>query len=128
MKDRAVGAILIVDDGVLTGLCSERDILRRVVAGGADPRTTRIGDVATYPVVTVAPETPIKHCVELFRRNGFRHLPVVDGKKPVGIIGLRDLLTHVSDILERIVDNEAYRQAVSSGGDPYDHFGGSYAR
>ena len=128
MNDHAVGAVLIVDDGVLTGIFSERDMVRRVVASGADPRTVRVGEVATRPVVTVAPKTPIKQCVELFRQNGFRHLPVLEGKKPVGIVGLRDLLTHVSDILEKIVDNEAYRQAVSSGGDPYDHFGGSFAR
>lgn len=128
MRDHAVGAVLIVDDGVLTGLFSERDMVRRIVACEADPRIVRVGEVATSPVVTVTPETHVKQCVELFRRNGFRHLPVLEGKKPVGIVGLRDLLTHVTDILERLVDNDAYRQAVSSGGDPYDHFGGSYAR
>lgn len=127
MRENGVGAVLVVEGGELAGIFSERDLVCRVVAEGADPRVVTVGQVATTPVVTVTSDTHVTQCVELFRREGFRHLPVVDHGKPVGLIGLRDLLLHVADVLERIVDSDAYRQAVAQGTDPYDRFGGGYA-
>lgn len=127
MTENGVGALLVVDDGKLTGLFSERDLLCRVVARGRDPRAVHVGDVATVEVVTLAPDMPASECLAAFKRQKVRHLPVVENGRPIGVVGLRDLLTYMSDVIERAIDSEAYRRALAGGADPYDHVGGSYA-
>ncbi len=127
MTDNGVGALLVVDDGKLTGVFSERDLLCRVVARGRDPRVVHVGEVATPDVVFLGPDMDASECLSAFKRQKVRHLPVVEHGKPIGVVGLRDLLTYMSDVIERALDSEAYRRALVEGRDPYDHVGGSYA-
>lgn len=92
MTERKIGALLIVDDGSVEGILSERDILNRVVAGGLDPTATAVNAVMTHPVITVSPTTKAVDALRMMQENGFRHLPVCEGATPMGMVSLRDFL------------------------------------
>ncbi len=126
MRDNGVGAVLVVRLGELKGLFTERDLVTRVVAAGLDPAKTTVGQVATADPVAVERDTHLRHCVELLNDRHIRHLPVLVDETPVGILSARDLLGFVVEKLERLVDDQRYREELEAGVDPYDHIGGSY--
>jgi CBS domain-containing protein len=122
-----VGAVLVIRDGKLEGLFSERDLLVRVVAENRAPAAVKVGEVATAPVLTVNVDQPVKEMLRLFREKRFRHLPVLEGGKPVGILSTRDLLERSVETLEQFIERKAYGGGLEDGTDPYDHFGGAYS-
>ena len=128
MAATQVGAVLVLAGDSLAGVFSERDLAVRVIAEGRDPAATRVGDVATTDVVSVGPDDGIRAALEKFRSGRFRHLPVVAGEKPVGILSTRDLLVAALDRLEKFIEQAGYDRETAAGGDPYDHFGGSYGK
>jgi CBS domain-containing protein len=128
MRDSAVGAALIVDDGKLRALFTERDLLTRVVGDGRDPATTPVLTVSTEQVVSVSKSTPIRACADALKERKARHLPVVEDGKPVGIVSARDFFELLADRLEGLVDQLRYEEQLAQGEDPYDHLGGSYGR
>ena len=89
-----IGAVPVLRDGLLTGIFSERDLMSRVVAEGRDPRTTRVEEVMTEDPLTVIPTESVENCMLLMRRHGFRHLPICEGKRLLGVVSLRDILLH----------------------------------
>ena len=105
-----------------------RDLLTRVIAEGKDPASTAVGTVATRPVASVALDAPLRKCAEILRDRGVRHLPVVDGEKPVGILSARDFFDAVAGGLERVIEHARYDEALRENADPYDHLGGGYGR
>jgi len=116
MVERNIGAVPVLRDGVLVGIFSERDLMKRVVAEGRDPRTTLVEAVMTKDPLTVGPEEDVETCLHLMRRHGFRHLLVCEGHQLRGIVSLRDILLH--DLSEK--DHEvrmmrAYIQASPEG-------------
>jgi signal-transduction protein with cAMP-binding, CBS, and nucleotidyltransferase domain len=93
MKKKSVGAVMVVkDNGCLTGVFTERDAVFRVLAEGRDPKTTRLSDVMTPEPQTIAPEKPFGHALLMMYESGFRHVPVVEDGKPVGMVSARDAL------------------------------------
>ena len=90
MVDRNVGAVLVLSDGRLAGILTERDVLRAVARGLSD--TTSVADCMTAHPETVAPDETTEHAAVLMLHGGFRHLPVVDGDDLVGVISIRDLV------------------------------------
>ena len=94
MVDRNIGAVPVLHDGVLVGIFSERDLMKRVVVEERNSRTTRVSEVMTEDPLTVSPDESLENCMLLMRRHGFRHLPVCEGKQLRGIISLRDILLH----------------------------------
>ncbi len=128
MSSNKVGAVLVVKDGDLWGLFSERDLLTRVVGQQRDPKTTDVGDVATRDVVTIDADVPLRTVLQVFKENKFRHLPVLRGGKPVGILSTRDFLDFLVQSCERCIDDTTYNRRLAEGIDPYDHPGGSYDR
>ncbi len=126
MKDNGVGAVLVLDDGALVGLFSERDLLVRVVVAGLDPQATKVIDVATAAPTAVEVDTPVKDCARIFREGGFRHLPVLENGKPAGILSSRDFTDYVVNGLERFIDQRKYEDQLADGADPYDHIGGGW--
>jgi len=97
MVEHNIGAVPVLQDGQLTGIFSERDLMIRVVVGGYDPARTLVGQVMTDDPLTVAPNDPLETCMTLMRRHGFRHLPVCAGRELKGVISLRDILLHNLD-------------------------------
>jgi CBS domain-containing protein len=92
MAAKNVGAILVVEDDRLVGIFTERDVVFRVVAQGLDAKATRLADVMTRAPHTVDPDTPFGYALVVMQEKGFRHLPVVQDGKPVGIISSRSAM------------------------------------
>lgn len=92
MRANDIGDVVVVDDnGQLSGILTDRDIVVRVVAEGRDPRATRIGDIASRDLTAVSPDDPVDRAVQLMRDKAIRRLPAVDKGKPVGIVSIGDL-------------------------------------
>ena len=92
MKERRVGAVLVISEGRLAGIFTERDALFRVIAEGRDPGGTRLADVMSANPRTIAPDRPFGHALHMMHEGGFRHVPVVEEGRPVGVVSARDAL------------------------------------
>jgi CBS domain-containing protein len=92
MASARVGAVMVVDSEKLVGIFTERDAVFRVIAPGLEPRTTSLGDVMTPSPLTVDPERSFGFALQLMHEHGFRHVPVVENDRPVGIVSARDAL------------------------------------
>ena len=102
MKKTGKGALLVVDGGRLTGIFTERDALFRVIAAQRDPAATTLADVMTSHPQTIHPDEPFLHAMRVMHKGGFRHLPVVEHGRPLGVVSARDALD--DDIYELRVD------------------------
>jgi CBS domain-containing protein len=94
MVERNIGAVPVIHSGKLVGIFTERDLMRRVVAEGRDPRATCMAEVMTDDPLAVGTGEDLETCLTLMRRHGFRHLPVCHEGQLVGIVSLRDILLH----------------------------------
>ncbi|MFZ0318960.1 MAG: CBS domain-containing protein [Candidatus Sulfotelmatobacter sp.] len=94
MVERNIGAVPVLHNGKLVGIFSERDLMKRVVAEGIDPRSTCLAEVMTDDPLSVSMNEELENCMALMRRHNFRHLPVCDEGNLVGIVSLRDILLH----------------------------------
>jgi CBS domain-containing protein len=95
MDARGVGAALVMNGERLSGILTERDVLRAVATGGVEG--TKVGAWMTHDPDTVGPDERPGHAAAIMIHGGFRHLPVLDGDTPVGIISIRDLMRLVID-------------------------------
>jgi CBS domain-containing protein len=107
MRKNKVGAVLVVNDGRLVGIFTERDAVYRVMAAGRDPRSTRLAEVMTPDPKTVAPDESFGYALLLMHENGFRHAPVVEAGRPVGVVSARHALD--PDLEEFAVEAERRR-------------------
>jgi CBS domain-containing protein len=106
MADKNAGAVLVIDHDRLVGICTERDIVFRVVARGLDPAATRVADVMTPDPHVVAPDKPFGYALLVMHERGFRHMPVVQDGKVIGMVSARsamdpDLEDFVSEAARR---------------------------
>ena len=109
MTERNIGAVPVLRDGELVGIFSERDVMNRVVTGLRSPGLTRVEEVMTPRPRIVAPTEPVENCMFAMREHGFRHLPVVEAGKLLGLISLRDiLLRDLSEKDEEVRHMRAY--------------------
>ena len=92
MKRHKVGAAMVVRDGRLVGIFTERDALFRVIAPGLDPRAVPLSRVMTPDPMTITADKRFAHALHMMYENDFRHVPVVDNGRPVGIVSARDAL------------------------------------
>jgi CBS domain-containing protein len=92
MKERGKGALLVLDGSKLVGIFTERDALYRVIAAARDPATTSVGDVMTPQPQSIHPDEPFLHALRVMHQGGFRHLPVVEHGRPLGVVSSRDAL------------------------------------
>ena len=92
MKQHNIGAVLVVDGARLCGIFTERDALFRVVAEGRDPGGTNVGQVMTPQPQTIHPDKPFLHALRMMHKGRFRHLPVVEDDRPLGMVSSRDAL------------------------------------
>ena len=92
MAGKNVGAVMVVENECLVGIFTERDVVFRVVAQGRDANTTLLTEVMTAQPKTLDPGKSYGHALLLMHENGFRHVPVVEGGHPVGIISSRNAM------------------------------------
>jgi CBS domain-containing protein len=92
MANERVGALLVVESGRLIGIFTERDALFRVLARGLDPDRIPIAEVMTGNLMTIPPDRPLGHALHIMFEGGFRHVPVVEDGRAVGIVSARDAL------------------------------------
>jgi CBS domain-containing protein len=92
MLEQHCSAALVTEHGVLTGIFTERDATFRVLAAGLDPDTTPVGEVMTHRPQTLTEDKPFAHALHLMYEGGFRHVPVVDDGRPLGVVSSRDAL------------------------------------
>ena len=94
MADARIGALLVLSDGKLIGILTERDVLNRVVACGKDPGSTKVSEVMTREVAVCGSDTTYEECLAQMKKIGCRHMPIVEGDHLLGVISIRDLLYH----------------------------------
>ena len=109
MTERKIGAIMVVEGGRLVGIFSERDVLGRVVARSLDPDKTTLRETMTPNPLTVRPDDPPASALEMMAQRGFRHLPVVDGERIVGMVSIRDLYAAIKvELEEEVHERESF--------------------
>ena len=92
MQQDDIGAVLVKDNGSVSGILTDRDIVVRAIAEGRDPSSTKVGDVATRDVKTLTPDSSVEDAIRIVREQNVRRIPVVDDSgNPAGIVSIGDL-------------------------------------
>lgn len=124
MVKHDVGTVVVVFDNKLQGIFSERDVVKRVLAAGRDPKTTTLSEVQTSGPYTVTERSQIRDCALLIKEHGIRHVPVVDENgKPVGMISSRDFLQYIVDELESLIEKANRELRHEELTDPFSFVG-----
>lgn len=92
LDKHSIGSLLVMKDDAIVGIVTERDIVRRVVAKGIPSKEVLVKDIMTRDVITVDVKEGIKKIFDILRQSPFRHLPITDNGKPIGVVSKRDLL------------------------------------
>ncbi|MFC5408551.1 CBS domain-containing protein [Larkinella bovis] len=109
MANRNIGAVLVIDDGKLSGIFSERDYARKGILKGRASKDTLIREVMTANLITVSPEQPLEDAMVIMSDKHIRHLPVVDEEELIGIISINDVVSAIiHDQKARINSLESY--------------------
>jgi CBS domain-containing protein len=91
MNEFQIGSLIVLEKGKAMGIVTERDFLRRVMAGAKDVVNTKVKEIMTTPLVVVEPSTDLEEAVKLMFQNRIKKLAVVDANKLVGIVALTDI-------------------------------------
>lgn len=99
MADKDIGALLVIEEGKLIGIFSERDYARKVILKGRSSKETSVRELMTSPVVYIRPERSIQDCMALMTEKRVRHLPVMENDQLLGIIT-------IGDVVKRIIEEQ----------------------
>lgn len=113
MADRDVGALLVIEDGKLVGILSERDYARRIILLDRASKTTSVGELMTRDVLYVSPDKTVEDCMVIMASKHIRHLPVMENDRLMGIISSTDVVRNI--ISDQKSTIEALERYISSG-------------
>lgn len=113
MADRNVGFLVVLQNGAIVGVVSERDCVRRLVLAGRSPEFTPVADIMVRDVVTADVATTFAACLKLMHDHRIRHLPVMENGVAIGVISIRDLLSEAVAHHARVIgDLERERMTI----------------
>jgi predicted transcriptional regulator len=95
MSEQGIGALVVVEEGLVVGVISERDYARKVILTGRASRDTTVREIMSWPAKTVSPEHTVSECMALMTEYRIRHLPVIDKGRLSGIVSVGDLVKAV---------------------------------
>jgi CBS domain-containing protein len=95
MAEKGIGAVLVIDEGKLSGILSERDYARKIILENRSSDSTSVSDIMTSDVITTTPDSSVAECMTMMTDNDFRHLPVVENEIVIGMISIGDLVRTV---------------------------------
>ena len=105
MGEKNIGALLIMEDGKLLGIFSERDYARKIILKGKNSHETLVKEIMTENVISVSPDDNIERCMELMSGKKIRHLPVVKGDTVTGVISITDVVTAIIAIQKETISH-----------------------
>jgi len=95
MAEKGIGALLVIDNGKLSGILSERDYARKIFLENRSSSTARVSEIMTKDVMTITLDNSVNECMSMMTENDFRHLPVVENEKVLGMVSIGDLVKAV---------------------------------
>ena len=95
LAEKGVGALIVMENGKIVGILSERDYTRKIALLGKNSRESKVRDIMTPNVLVVTPETRTRQCMAIMVGKNIRHLPVVDGNTVVGMLSILDLMNDI---------------------------------
>jgi CBS domain-containing protein len=104
MAEKNVGSLLVMDDDKLIGIITERHYARKVVLKGKTSPTIPVRDIMESEIIAVLPEQSVEQCMAIMTEKRVRHLPVVQGDKPIGIVSIGDLVKSIISDQKFIID------------------------
>lgn len=117
MTSQGLDCVLVVEQGAVVGIFTERDFLNRVAAEGLIPAQTNISDVMTRDPEVLRPDNCISYAIERIATRGYRNVPIVENGRPPAVLTVRDVMKHLSDVLAEV-------EEADPSDDEYMDFGG----
>jgi CBS domain-containing protein len=105
LENNNMGSLVVVENGKLIGIFTERDYARKVILKGRSSKETQIRDSMTERPIFVSPDATIEECMQLMSSKNFRHLPVLDNDQLVGVISISDLVKFIIREKDFIIEN-----------------------
>ncbi len=116
MADKNVGALLVMNGTQLVGMISERDYTRKVMLRGKRSADTKVSEIMSADLAVTNPSEGVEECLRVMTDKRIRHLPVLDGRKVIGVISIGDLVKHVISVQSATIAHlESYIHGGFSG-------------